>query len=117
MRPIALGHKNRRHFGSEAAGRDVAALAAVVETFKRNRINVRDHLQSVLSGLNAVIAKWAAELPPMAWQARQNQKPAAPASRNVDQRRDTIFAISASGTVAESATTCVRTATAELHIP
>ncbi len=95
----------------------MAALASVVETCKRNRINVRDHLQSVLPGLNEVIAKWAAELPPMAWQARQTQKPAAPASRNVDQRKDTIFAISVSGTVAESATTCVHTATTELHIP
>jgi hypothetical protein len=61
-----LGRKNRLDFGSEAAGRDVAALASVVETCKRNRTNVRDHLQSVLPGLNEVIAKWAAELPPMA---------------------------------------------------
>ena len=53
------------------------------------------------------------------WRGRraQTQKPAPPASRNVDQRKDTIFAISASGTVAESATTCVHTATTELHIP
>lgn len=67
LKPVALGHKNRLHFGSEAAGRNVAARTSVAETCKRNRINVRDYLQSVLPGLNEVIAKWAAELPPMAW--------------------------------------------------
>ncbi len=74
MRPIALGRKNWLHIGSEAAGRDVAALASVVETCKRNRISVRGYLQSVLSGLNAVIAKRAAELTPLAWQSRHTQK-------------------------------------------
>ena len=74
MRPIALGRKNWLHIGSEAAGRDVAALASVVETCKRNRISVRDYLQNVLPGLNDVIAKRAAELTPLAWQSRQTQK-------------------------------------------
>ncbi len=74
MRPIALGRKNWLHIGSEAAGRDVAALASVVETCKRNRISVRDYLQSVLPGLNGVIAKRAAELTPLAWQSRHTQK-------------------------------------------
>ena len=74
MRPIALGRKNWLHIGSEAAGRHVAALASVVETCKHNGISVREYLQSVLPGLNDILAKRAAELTPMAWQSRQTQK-------------------------------------------
>ena len=68
MRPIALGRKNWLHIGSEAA------LASVVETWKRNGICLREYLQSVLPGLNAVLAKRAAELTPMAWHSRQVEK-------------------------------------------
>ena len=74
MRPIALGRKNWLHIGSEAAGRDVAALASVVETCKRNGIGLRGYLQSVLPGLNDVLAMRAAELTPMAWHSRQVEK-------------------------------------------
>ena len=54
--------------------RDVAALASVVETCKRNGICLREYLQSVLPGLNDVMAKRAAELTPMAWHSRQVEK-------------------------------------------
>ncbi len=74
MRPIALGRKNWLHIGREAAGCDVAVLASVVETCKRNRIGLRGYLQSVLPGLNDVLAKRAAELTPMAWHSRQVEK-------------------------------------------
>jgi hypothetical protein len=69
-----LGGKNWLHIGSEAAARDVAALASVVETRKRNGIVLRGYLKSVLPGLNNVLAKRAAELAPMAWHSRQVEK-------------------------------------------
>ena len=74
MRPIALGRRNWVHIGSEAAGRDVAALASVVETCKRNGICLREYLQSVLPGLNDVLARRAAELTRMAWYSRHVEK-------------------------------------------
>ena len=71
MRPIALGRKNWLHLGSEAAGQRVAAVASVVESCKRNGICVREYLESVLPGLNGMLAREVGEWTPHAWKARQ----------------------------------------------
>lgn len=51
MRPVALGRINWIHIGSQQAGRKVAAILSVVETFRRMNIPVREYLAAVLRGL------------------------------------------------------------------
>ncbi len=68
MRPIALGRKNWLHTGSEAAGHHVAAVASAVESCKRGGICVGEYLESVLSGLNRMLAGEGGSLTPHAWQ-------------------------------------------------
>jgi len=73
-RPIPLGRENWLDIGSEPAGCDVATLASVVKTCKRNRISVRGYLQSVLTELSDITADWAAELTTLAWQSQHTPK-------------------------------------------
>ena len=73
MRPITLGRKNWLQIGSEKAGPKVAAIMSVMETCKRQEIDVRKYLEDVLPR----IADWSmsriGELTPIAWQANRNR--------------------------------------------
>ena len=71
IRPVALGRKNWLHLGSEQAGPKMAAIAAVIETCKRHRIDVRRYLSDVLPRLADWPAHRVAELTPLAWKAAQ----------------------------------------------
>jgi hypothetical protein len=70
MRPVALGHRNWIHIGSEDAGPRVAAIVSIVETCRRLKIPVRDYLGSVLPGLGDFPINRISELTPAAWTTR-----------------------------------------------
>ncbi len=72
MRPVALGHKNWIHIGSEQAGPKVAAILSVVETCRRLNIPVREYLAAVLPGLAETPIHRLPQLAPIAW-ASQNR--------------------------------------------
>ena len=69
MRPIALGRKNWLHIGSEQAGPRIAAIFSIMETCKRNAINLRDYLGAVLPRLGSWDNRRVGELTPIAWAA------------------------------------------------
>ena len=69
MRPIALGRKNWLHIGSEHAGPRIAAIFSIIETCKRNAINLRDYLEDVLPRLGSWDNRRVGELTPIAWAA------------------------------------------------
>jgi hypothetical protein len=48
MRPIAVGRCNWIHIGSEQAGPRVAAIFSLVESCRRLKTPVRDHLADIL---------------------------------------------------------------------
>ena len=70
MRPVALGRSNWIHIGSPEAGPRVAAILSVVESCRRLRIPVRDHLAEILPGLANMSIQRVAELTPAAWAAK-----------------------------------------------
>ncbi|MBU6410172.1 MAG: transposase, partial [Verrucomicrobia bacterium] len=74
MRPLALGRKNCLHVGSPQAGPKVAAIASIVETCRRLRINLRDYLSDVLPRLGDWPITRVAELTPTAWQSAHQKK-------------------------------------------
>lgn len=47
IRPLAFDRKNRLHIGSEKAGPEVAAIAAIVKTCRRLDINLRTCFRDV----------------------------------------------------------------------
>jgi transposase len=71
MRPLALGRKNWLHIGSEATGPKVAAIASIVETCRRLKINLRAYLKDVLPRLGDWPSHRVLELTPAAWKAAQ----------------------------------------------
>jgi len=67
MRPVALGRKNWIHIGSLQAGPKVAAIFSVVESCRRLKLPVRDHLAGVLPGLADLPIQRLPDLIPTAW--------------------------------------------------
>ena len=67
IRPVALGRKNRIHFGSQQAGPRIAAILSIVETCRRLKIPIRDYLASILPGLAELPVRRVAQLTPAAW--------------------------------------------------
>src|SRR5260370_2195800 len=45
-RPVALGRNNWIHFGSQDAGPRIAAILSIVETCRRLKMHLPDHLRS-----------------------------------------------------------------------
>jgi transposase len=67
MRPVALGRKNWLHIGSPQAGPKVAAILSVVESCRRLKISVHDHLTAVLPGLADRPVQRLPDLTPAGW--------------------------------------------------
>ena len=67
MRPVALGRKNWLHVGSSNSGTKVAAILSVVESCRRLGIPVKDHLLSVLPGMNQRKLSEVAQFTPARW--------------------------------------------------
>ena len=74
MRNVVLGRKNWMHIGSEKAGPKIAALQSVLETCKRNGINVREYLLDVAPRLADWPVKRVGELTPLRWKADREKK-------------------------------------------
>ena len=72
MRPVALGRKNWIHIGSLQAGPKVAAIFSVVESCRRLKLPVRDHLAGVLPGLADLPIQLLPDLIPTAWVAQHS---------------------------------------------
>ena len=69
IRPLALGRRNWLHIGSAEAGPKVAAIASILETCHRLKINARQYLADVLPRLPEWPIQRVAELTPGAWRA------------------------------------------------
>jgi hypothetical protein len=70
MRPIAVGHANWIHIGSEQAGPRVAAILSVVESCRRLKIPIRNYLADILPGLVNASIQRIADTTPAAWAAK-----------------------------------------------
>jgi transposase len=72
MRPVALGRRNWIHVGSPQAGPKIAAILSVVESCRRLKLPVRDHLAAVLPGLADRPIQCLPDLTPAAWVAQHS---------------------------------------------
>lgn len=75
MRAIAIGRKNWLHLGDESTGPKFAAIASIIETCKRYKINVREYLNDVMPRLGSWPNDRVAELTPLAWKTAREQTP------------------------------------------
>jgi hypothetical protein len=71
MRAVVIGRKNWIHIGSQQAGPKVAAIVSVVETCRRIKVPIREHLDEVLPGITDVYIQRLAGLTPAAGTALQ----------------------------------------------
>ena len=72
IRPLAPGRRNWLHIGSAGAGPKVAAIASILETCHRLKINARKYLSDVLPRLPEWPIHRIAELTPASWQAARS---------------------------------------------
>ena len=70
LKPVVLGRKNWLFAGSDEGGRRAAILFSIVESCRRNDVNVYDYLCDVLERASTHPAKRIAELAPAEWQKR-----------------------------------------------
>jgi transposase len=54
LRPVAIGRKNHLHFGSDEGGKTAATLYTLVQSARRNCVDVWPYLTDVLRRLPAI---------------------------------------------------------------
>jgi hypothetical protein len=77
LRGVAIGRKNYLFAGSDAGGRRAAAIYALIESAKLNRLNPQHYLADVLARIADHPARRIAELLPWNWQPVDTTRAAA----------------------------------------
>ena len=67
IRPLVLGRKNWLHIGSWEAGPRIAAIASVMESAKRLKVDLRTYLADILPRLATTKVSEVGSLTPAAW--------------------------------------------------
>lgn len=67
MRPIAIGRKNWLFFGSDKGGRTAAIIATIIQSAKRNEVNIYEYLKNITTRISDHPAHKITELLPNNW--------------------------------------------------
>jgi transposase len=74
IRPLVLGRKNWLHIGSWEAGPRIAAIASVLESAKRLKVDLRAYLADILPRLATTKVSEVPTLTPAAWLAARGSR-------------------------------------------